>query len=70
MYSNSRIIGQNIAKFRGEKSMTQKELAEKIGWSREQLSRYESGKVKRINYEFLVLIAKELDITLTEIEEA
>ena len=46
---NGKLLGQNISYLRKKKNMTQQELANKIGITREQLSNYETGKVKRIS---------------------
>ena len=63
------VIGKNIVRLRKRKNITQEELATKTGWTRVQISRYEHGEIKRINYEFLIEIAKALDVTIKELEE-
>ena len=65
----ARNIGWNIMKFRKQKNMTQEQLGKLTGWSRGQISRYEHGKIKRINYEFLLVIAEALQVTIEELEE-
>lgn len=64
------IIGKNIAKIRKQKHITQEELALKTGWTRVHISRYENGEIKRINYEFLIEIAKVLGVTIKELEDS
>ncbi len=61
---NLKVIGYNIRQLRKAKNMTQKELAAKIGWSRQQLIRYEHGDVTRANYEFLMAVASELGVSI------
>lgn len=42
---------QNMADIRKESGLSQKELAEKIGWSRPQIQRYETEKsIPTIDY--------------------
>lgn len=40
---NGKLLGQNISYLRKKKNMTQQELANKIGITREQLSNYEGS---------------------------
>lgn len=47
---------------RKEKQITQVELANKIGITREMLSKYENGHVKRFNYEIVAKISNVLEI--------
>ena len=42
---------QNMADIRKESGLSQKELGEKLGWSRPQVQRYETGKgIPTIDY--------------------
>lgn len=62
-------VKNNMARLRKEKGYTQKTLADKIGYSRETISRYETSIVKRPNYDVLKMVAKELETTIEELEE-
>ncbi len=54
------LVGKRIQKRRKELGMTAAKLAEKIGISQQQLSRYERG-INRINLSHLVQIASILE---------
>ncbi|PQQ24495.1 helix-turn-helix domain-containing protein [Photorhabdus hindustanensis] len=54
------LVGKRIQKRRKELGMTAAKLAEKIGISQQQLSRYERG-INRINLSHLVRIASILE---------
>ncbi|MBN1251805.1 MAG: helix-turn-helix transcriptional regulator [Bacteroidales bacterium] len=56
------IVGQNIAKIRKEKGLTQAELAEKIGIKRTLMTDYEIGRV-RIPADIVIEIAKTLKVS-------
>lgn len=55
--------GKRIAMIRTEKGMTQQQLAEKIGESREHIARIEAGKYS-VGLKHLVKVAKALDMEL------
>lgn len=46
-------------------------LAELIGFSfsQKQISRYEKGEVKRLNYDFLKLIATVFEVEIDDLED-
>lgn len=57
-------IGEQIAKYRHKRKMTQQELAEKVNTSRTAIARYESGNYTSFNLMTLARIAKALNTTL------
>lgn len=63
------IIGKNIMLRRVERGYSQKELSEKIDFSQKEISRYERGEIKRLNYDFLKAIAKVFEIRIDELED-
>lgn len=63
------IIGKNIMLRRIERGYSQKELSEKIDFSQKEISRYERGEIKRLNYDFLKAIAKVFEIRIDELED-
>ncbi|MBQ9141621.1 MAG: helix-turn-helix transcriptional regulator [Lachnospiraceae bacterium] len=65
------IIGRNIRWLRLERGYSQERLAELIGFnfSQKQISRYEKGEVKRLNYVFLKLIATVFEVEIGDLED-
>ena len=65
------IIGRNIRRLRLKKGYSQEMLAELIGFSfsQKQISRYEKGEVKRLNYDFLKLIATVFEVEIEDLED-
>ena len=59
-------IGKKIRDLRTKKNLTQKELAETIGRSYQQLQKYENGK-NRVSASTLYNISKELEIPVSEL---
>lgn len=59
-------IGQNIAWVRKQLGMTQRELAERVGISREYLVSIETGK--KPSKRTLAIIAQALKVTMRELE--
>lgn len=60
-------IGENIKKYRKEKNITQKELAEKINKNIRTIQKYEAGKVENIPYLVVDDIAKALQVPINEL---
>jgi len=56
-------IGQRIAHVRNEHGMTQQQLADAVGVSREHIARIEAGKYS-VGLDILVKVAKALDMEL------
>ena len=59
-------IGNYIAKKRGEKNLTQKQLAEKLGVSNKTVSKWENGKCMP-DYSIIEQLCSELSVTLSEL---
>ena len=59
-------IGTFIAKKRKEKSMTQAELAEKLGVSDKTVSKWETGK-SMPDYSLIRLLCDELEVSVSEL---
>lgn len=68
MDSNSEllILGEKIKAARASKDLTQNQLAHKINWDREAISRIERGK-NNPTYLTLLEISKALEISLSEL---
>lgn len=65
-------VGNNIKKYRKEKDMTLKELAEKIDLTEATVQKYEAGNIKKIDVEMLKKISDALGVlpeNLTEWEK-
>lgn len=56
-------VGQRIAESRKEHAMTQQQLADAVGISREHIARIEAGKYS-VGLDILVKVAKALDMEL------
>lgn len=63
------IIGRNITLRWYKKQYSQMELANKIGFSQKEVSRYESGRIKRMNYNFLKAVADALECEINDLED-
>lgn len=61
-------IGDKIKELRRQKRLTQKELAQKLGTSPQNLAQYENGK-RRPKYETIKKIATALDVTISDLIE-
>ncbi|MEX6390188.1 helix-turn-helix domain-containing protein [Proteus mirabilis] len=64
VYPISQIIGHKIRQQRQHLRLSAKAVAERVGVSQQQFSRYENGLCK-IDVDMLFLIAKELNVTPT-----
>lgn len=53
-------VGMNIQEYRKRAEMTQKELADKLGLSEGNISKYEAGDIKRVDIEMVMQIASVL----------
>ena len=60
-------VGSNIRKYRQEKGITLKELAEKIGLTEATAQKYEAGNIKTISVEKLKEIADALGVRTEEL---
>ncbi len=61
------IIAKNLRQYRLIKGMQQKELAEKVGLSKDTISKIETGKQHNIGSKYLILISRELDVELFQL---
>lgn len=68
IYPEDKHVGYKIRAFRMAADMSQKEMAGRIGVSFQQVQKYENGKNK-ISAEKLLLVAKALGITVSELLE-
>ncbi|MBS6603866.1 MAG: helix-turn-helix transcriptional regulator [Brachyspira sp.] len=64
--SRLKTLGQNIAKFRQKKNLSQEKLAELVDLSREYVTRVERGQ-KNISLKKLFAIADALDVKFCEL---
>lgn len=60
------MLGKNIIKFREENNMSQQELAEKIGISRQSISKWETGNALP-SIDNLITLSGMLDVSLDEL---
>lgn len=60
-------IGDNIKKYRKQKNLTQKQLAEAINKSKSTIEKYEANKIEKISINTLEDISKALDIPITKL---
>ena len=64
---NAEYTGKKIAELRKEKKITQEQLAEKIGVKKQNISRYESGRVEP-NIRTAKKLADALGVSLEDME--
>ena len=62
-------LGLKIAYYRKLRGLTQEELAERVGCSRSQLARLESGVSCRPSYQIVADIARALGVTTQQLEQ-
>lgn len=62
-------IGGNMRKYRKEKKITQKQLAELIDKNVRTIQKYENGEIESIPVNTLIDISKALDVTYTDLIE-
>lgn len=55
-------VGNNIKKYRKERGLTLKELAEKIDLTEATVQKYEAGNIKKIDVEMLKKISDALEV--------
>lgn len=55
-------IGNNIKKYRKEKNLTLKELAEKVELTEATVQKYEAGNIKKIDIEMLKKLSDALGV--------
>ena len=65
-------VGNNIKKYRKEKDLTLKELADRVGLTEATVQKYEAGNIKKIDVEMLKKLSDALGVlpeNLTEWEK-
>lgn len=55
-------VANNIKKYRKEKDMTIKDVANRVGITEATMQKYEAGNIKKIDIEMLKKIADALDV--------
>lgn len=63
------MIGKRVRAYRKAKGLSQQKLADKMGWSRQEISRYETGTIKRPTLEFMQDVAKALEVRVEELTD-
>ena len=64
--SDTKMLGKNVQTYRKKRGLVQKELAEKIGVTREAVAAYESGRGRMVDVT-LIDIAKALSVSTDEL---
>ena len=62
-----KILGRNLKRHRLSKGLTQAELGIKVGLRGETISNIELAKQENIGLKYLILICRELNVTLEEL---
>jgi len=65
-------VGNNIKKYRKEKDLTLKEIADRVGLTEATVQKYEAGNIKKIDVEMLKKLSDALGVlpeNLTEWEK-
>lgn len=55
-------VGSNIKKYRKEKDLTLKELADRVGLTEATVQKYEAGNIKKIDVEMLKKLSDALGV--------
>jgi transcriptional regulator with XRE-family HTH domain len=63
------LTSQKITEIRKSKGMSMVELSTKTGITQASISRYESGKIRKINSENLAKIAEALEVSVEDLTE-
>lgn len=63
------LVNRKIASLRRKKGLSMEELADAAGIGRTTISRYESGKIKKIELDKLTKIADALDVSVDSLTE-
>ena len=61
------VLAQNLKRLRQLKGLTQEELGLKVGLTKETISKLELGKQENIGLKYLILICRELEISMEEL---
>ena len=60
------IVGKNIKRIRKEKELTQVQLADLIGYNEGTIANIENSSYQTFSLEFVYVIAKTLNVPITE----
>jgi len=63
----SEILATNLKRHRQFKGLTQKQLGERVGLSRDSISKIELGKYENPGMKYLINICRELDVAIEEL---
>ena len=63
------VVGRNIQKIRKEHNLTQVQLADAIGYNEGTIANIENNSYATFSLEFLYIIAKELNVPITDFFE-
>lgn len=61
---NAKKVGNRIKELRGKKEWSQNEFAEKLGYTRQNISHIERGEVKNISVDFLVKCSELFKVSI------
>jgi len=61
------ILAKNLRQYRQVKGLTQKDLAAKIGLSKDTISKIETSKQNNVGLKYLVSICRHLDISIEQL---
>jgi len=62
-----KILGKNIKRLRQVKGLTQKDLAKKVGLTKDTISKIERGEQENVGSKYLISICRELNVTMEEL---
>ena len=65
--SEKEILAQNLKHHRQSKGFTQEELGQKVGLTKDTISKLELAKQENIGFKYLTLICRELDVSMEEL---
>lgn len=61
------VLAKNLKRHRQSKGLTQKGLGQKVGLTKDTISKLELGKQENIGLKYLILICAELEISMEEL---
>lgn len=65
--SEKKTLAQNLKHHRQSKGFTQEELGQKVGLTKDTISKLELAKQENIGFKYLTFICRELDISMEEL---
>ena len=60
-------LGKSIKKFREAKNMSQTDLGDKVGLSKATISKYEDGKIKKIDIKLIAAMTRALEVEFDDL---